>query len=228
MVTFEGDVWRLDFCDRVRWTRIAAGLSEPLSIEQVGGVVQVFTRNGIIRLRDINGDGEADFYENHSSLVHHTAGMRGYPLDMETDESGCTWVSIGGIVTDVRRPDQQGPGQSPQRVDPDDLRDGTKLEIVGKQAREPFFARDPETGRIAMSDQQGHWVPSSGSFPVPPGSSFGYGRESAADATPPSVWIPHDQDTSSSSPMWLRGTAFKSWEGGLLHLSVWHRAALPR
>ena len=100
VITFEGDVWRLDLAgSRARWIRIAAGLSEPLSIEQVGGVVQVFTRNGIIRLRDTNADGETDFYENHSSLVHHTAGTRGYPLDMEVDEKGRTWCSTGGIVT---------------------------------------------------------------------------------------------------------------------------------
>ena len=53
--------------------------------------------------------------------------------------------------------------------------DGTKLEVIGSHAREPFFARDPVDGRIAMSDQQGNWVPSSGSFPVTPGSGFGYG-----------------------------------------------------
>lgn len=218
-VTFEGDVWRLNFSgSRVRWTRIAAGLSEPLSIEQVGGVVQVFTRNGIFRLRDTNQDGETDFYENHSSLIHHTAGMRCYPLDMEVDEEGRTWCSTGGIVTGGKLlTNQASPNPHAGSIMMISA-DGKKLEITGAHAREPFFGRDPVSGRIMMSEQQGNWVPSSGIYPVTPGSDFGYGSESPR-RTLPVVWIPHDQDSSSASPMWVRGSAFKAWEGGLLNLS---------
>jgi hypothetical protein len=219
VVTFEGDVWRLDFSgSRVRWTRVAAGLCEPLSIEEVGGVVQVFTRNGIIRLRDTNGDGETDFYENHSSLVHHTTGTRGYPLDMEVDETGRTWCSTGGIVTGDKSLTNRAPANPHAGAIMMISADGRKLEIVGSHAREPFFGRDPVSGRIMMSDQQGNWVPSSGIFPVTPGADFGYGSESK-DRTLPAVWIPHDQDTSSASPMWVRGSGFEAWEGGLLDLS---------
>ncbi|MCW1925648.1 cytochrome c [Luteolibacter arcticus] len=220
VVTFEGDVWRVDLAGgRVRWTRIAAGLSEPLSIEQVKGVVQIHTRNGLVRLRDLNNDGETDFYENHSSLLLQTAGLRGYPLDMEVDDEGNTWASTGGIVTDDRALTNK-PSPNPHtgaivKVSAD----GKSVTVVGKHAREPFFGRDPQNGHLVMSEQQGHWEPSSGSFPVPEGASFGFGYADASNITPPAVWIPHDQDTSSSSPMWLRGTAFKPWEGGILQLS---------
>ncbi len=220
VVTFEGDVWRLDLsADGCRWTRIAAGLCEPLSIEQAGGVVQVFTRHGIIRLRDLDGDGETDFYENHSSLVAHTASTRGYPLDMEVDEDGRTWCSTGGIATDELSINNQAPPNPHSGAILAISADGAAIEVVGAHAREPFFARDPANGRIVMSDQQGHWVPSSGSFPVLPGAGFGYGGKDEGGITPPAVWIPHDQDTSSASPLWLRGSAFQAWEGGLLHLS---------
>lgn len=221
VVTFEGDVWRLDLsADRCRWTRIAAGLCEPLSIEQAGGVVQVFTRNGIVRLRDLNGDGETDFYENHSSLILQTAGTRGYPLDMEVDGEGNTWCSIGGIATDDRSLHNRAPANPHSGAILKIAAAGCSIETVASHAREPFFARDPESGRIAMSDQQGHWVPSSGSFPVLPGAGFGYGGTEGRDGvTPPAVWIPHEQDTSSASPMWVRSSAFKAWEGGLLNLS---------
>lgn len=219
MVTFEGDVWRLEFSgDRASWTRIAGGLSEPLAIGQVGGVVQVFTRNGIVRLRDLNGDGETDFYENHSSLIHQTLGTRGYPLDMEVDETGRTWVSIGGIVTDSRSITGKAPENPHSGAIMEISPDGKKLEIVSSRAREPFFARDPLTGRMVMSEQQGNWVPSSGSFPVMPGANFGYGG-GPRKVSPPAVWIPHDQDNSSSSPLWMRGTGFGAWEGGVMQLS---------
>lgn len=220
VVTFEGDVWRLDLAaGRCRWTRIAAGLCEPLSIEQVDGTVQVFTRNGIVRLRDLNGDGETDFYENHSSLVIHTDGTRGYALDMEVDETGRTWCSTGGIVTDDRSITGKAPANPHSGAILMISADGSEVEIIGRRAREPFFGRDPETGRIVMSEQQGHWVPSSGSFPVIPGADFGFGVQEAPGITVPAVWVPHDQDTSSSSPLWLRGSAFKAWNGAVLHLS---------
>ncbi|GAA5122536.1 hypothetical protein JIN84_10170 [Luteolibacter yonseiensis] len=219
MVTFEGDVWRLGLGgDRARWTRIAGGLSEPLSIGQVGGVVQVFTRNGIVRLKDLNGDGETDFYENHSSLIHQTVGSRGYPLDMEVDQTGRTWASIGGIMTDDRSITGKIPDNPHSGAILEISPDGRKLDVVSTRAREPFFARDPVTGHIVMSEQQGHWVPSSGSFPVMPGSHFGYGG-GKRKVSPPAVWIPHDQDNSSSSPLWLRGTGFRAWEGGVMQLS---------
>jgi cytochrome c551/c552 len=220
VVTFEGDVWRLDLSPgRCRWTRIAAGLCEPLSIEQAGGVVQVFTRHGIVRLRDLNGDGETDFYENHSSLVAHTASTRGYPLDMEVDAEGRTWCSTGGIATDALAIHNQAPANPHSGAILKIAADGAGIEVVASHAREPFFARDPASGRIVMSDQQGNWVPSSGSFPVIPGAGFGYGGKEDGGVTPPAVWIPHEQDTSSASPLWVRGSAFKAWEGGVLNLS---------
>jgi len=220
VVTFEGDVWRLDLASgKVRWTRIAAGLCEPLSIEQVKGVLQVHTRNGLVRLRDLNNDGETDFYENHSGLLLQTAGLRGYPLDMEVDEEGNTWASTGGIVTDEKsltnKPSPNPHAGAIVKISAD----GKSVEVFGSRAREPFFGRDPKTGHIVMSEQQGHWEPSSGSYPVPAGATFGFGYADASNITPPAVWIPHDQDTSSSSPLWMRGTAFKAWEGGVLQLS---------
>lgn len=219
VVTFEGDVWRVDFKgSRASWRRIAAGLSEPLSIAQVSGVIQVFTRNGIIRLRDLNQDGETDYYENHSSLIHQTIGTRGYPLDMEVDEDGRSWVSIGGIVTDSRSITNKAPANPHSGAILEISPDGRKLETFASHAREPFFGRDPVSGRIVMSEQQGNWIPSSGIFPVPNGANFGYGGGEKSVSLP-AVWIPHDQDNSSSSPLWMRGTGFSAWDGGVMQLS---------
>ncbi len=218
VVTFEGDVWKIDIAPgRTRWRRVAAGLGEPLSIGNAGGTLQVFTRNGLVRLLDADGDGETDFYENHSSLMVQTAGTRGYPLDMEIAPDGTTFCSIGGIVTDDRsftnRLSAIPHAGAILSVSPD----GSELEIVASRIREPFIALDPESGRMVLSDQQGHYVPSSGIFPVMPGDAFGYGG--GEGRRPPLVWIPHEQDNSSASPHWLRGSAFEAWNGGLLNLS---------
>jgi hypothetical protein len=220
VVTFCGDVWLMNPSEhRVAWKRIAAGLCEPLSLGHVGETIQVFTRSGLVRLHDRNGDGETDFYENHSSLMTQTVSTRGYPLDMEIDETGRTWASIGGIVPPQPGVRETGPG-SPHggavfSISPD----GASIETITQYAREPFFARDPKTGNLAMSDQQGNYVPSSGIFPLVKGGSYGFGGRGEDALVPPAVWIPHEQDTSSASPMWLRKTAFSAWEGGLMNIS---------
>jgi len=219
LITFEGDVWMLDIGeDTVRWQRFGGGLCEPLSIGQVDGMVQVHTRNGLIRLHDRTGDGVADAYENFSSLWVQTASTRGFPLDMEIDSEGRTYISIGGIAMGAgpRGMNNNSP-EEPHRGGI--LRisaDGQELEVIASRAREPFIGLDPETDRLVMTDQEGNYVPSSGFFPVIKGTHFGFGGGELQEAAP---WIPHAQDPSSSSPLWPRGSAFDAWDGGVLNFS---------
>jgi cytochrome c2 len=220
VVTFCGDVWLLaPSAKRVAWKRIAAGLCEPLSIGHVGETIQVFSRSGLVRLHDRNGDGETDFYENHSSLMTQTVSTRGYPLDMEVDETGRTWASIGGIALPQPGVREKGPGSPHGGAVFAIAADGKSIETIAQYAREPFFARDPQNGNLAMSDQQGNYVPSSGIFPLVKGGSYGFGGRGENALVPPAAWIPHEQDTSSASPLWMRKTAFAAWEGGLMNIS---------
>ena len=57
VVTFDGDIWQVSGIDRelknLTWKRIASGLNEPQSIHFYDGFLYVFTRNGIVRLRDL-------------------------------------------------------------------------------------------------------------------------------------------------------------------------------
>lgn len=220
VVTFEGDVWMVEISGKAcKWRRIAAGLCEPMSIAQVNGVLQVFTRNGVIRLRDENNDGEIDSYENFCSLMVQTSSARGYPLDMKVNPAGETFFAIGGIVTSEKSINNEAATVPHSGAVTKISADGKKLEILGKHAREPFFDVDPVTGRIAMSDQQGNFIPASGIFPVMPGSYYGYGDKKDDGLTPPVAWIPHEDDTSSSSPLWIRKSSFTEWEGAVMDLS---------
>lgn len=220
LVTFDGDVWSMALSGKkVAWRRFAGGLSEPLSLELVSGVPQVFTRNGVIRLHDRNNDGEADFYQIHSDGMMQPASTRAYPLDMEVDDAGRTWCSFGGIAMKGNALSNTASSNPYAGAIVEISPDGSAVKIIASRAREPFFAWDPAASRMAMSDQQGHYVPASGLFPVVPGANFGYGSEQLPNLALPSVWIPHEADTSSASPLWVRGSAFKEWEGGLLNLS---------
>ncbi|MGC4015953.1 MAG: hypothetical protein QM755_15720 [Luteolibacter sp.] len=220
VVTFEGDVWMVEVSGKsCKWRRIAAGLCEPMAIAQVNGVLQVFTRTGIIRLRDENGDGEIDSYENFCNLMVQTSSARGYPLDMKVGPGGETYFAIGGIVTNEKAITQDAATVPHSGAVVRVSADGKKLEIVGKHAREPFFDIDPVTGHIAMSDQQGNFIPASGIFPVVEGSYYGYGDKKNEGLTPPVAWIPHEDDTSSASPLWIRKSAFPEWESAIMDLS---------
>src|SRR5262249_22157154 len=67
LCTMQGDVWRVEGLDEtlaaVRWRRVATGLHQALGLVVEEGEVYVLGRDQITRLRDVNRDGEADFYE---------------------------------------------------------------------------------------------------------------------------------------------------------------------
>src|SRR4029077_1021577 len=71
LVNLSGDVWIVSGLDaslaKVKWKRFATGLFQPLGCKIVDGKVYVTGRDQITRLHDLNGDGEADFYENFNN-----------------------------------------------------------------------------------------------------------------------------------------------------------------
>jgi cytochrome c2 len=214
VVTYDGDVWIVEgladpALKKLRWRRYASGLNEPLSIAAPGGVLQVYTRNGLIRLTDRDGNGEADWYANFSDAWVQSSSNRAFPLDMAVGPDGSTYISQGGI----------GKGTpfagAISRISPD----GEKAEILSTRAREPYLALHPETGLLTSTDQQGNFIPSSVCYMVRPGANFGYGEDKPDRLTPPLVWIPHHEDNSSASQVWLAGRDFGAFTGKLLHLS---------
>jgi hypothetical protein len=67
-----GDVWRVSGLDSdlkaVKWQRFAAGLNHPLGIVIVDDIPYVQTMDQIVKLRDLNGDHEADYYERFNTV----------------------------------------------------------------------------------------------------------------------------------------------------------------
>ena len=217
LVTYDGDVWFIDGLGdpsraTVRWSRFASGLHESLAIAIANGVVQVATKNGLVRLYDRDGDGEADWYENFSDAMCQSQSTRSFPLDMDIGPDGATYVSAGGIAL--------GGGGTPfgggvARVSSD----GRTAELVSQGGREPYVTVHPTTGFITGTDQQGNYIPSSVCYSIRPGDHFGFGVEQPPKLTPPLAWIPHTEDNSSASHVWLTGGQFGKFNEKLLHLS---------
>lgn len=223
VVTYDGDVWLLDgladpALGKLTWRRFASGLGEPLAITAPGGVIQVATKNGVVRLHDRDGNGEADWFENFNDQMIQSQTTRSFPLDMAMGPDGSTYVSQGGIVTQSGL--ISGGEGTPDtgailRISPD----GRTSERFASGAREPFVTVHPKTGVVTATDQQGHFIPSSVSYLVRRGDDFGFLREKPEKLALPLVWIPHEYDSSSTSESWILGKGMGPFDGRLLHLS---------
>src|SRR5690606_21028105 len=98
--TYEGDIWIVEGINqnlrKLSWKRFASGFYEPMSIEVYKGQIFVYGKEGIVRLHDLNGDGEADFYENYCNLMQQSTGTREWAADMTMDHEGNFYIAKGG------------------------------------------------------------------------------------------------------------------------------------
>lgn len=156
--TAQGEVWVVsgidDTLEKLSWRRFASGLHQPLGVRIVRGDVFVIGRDQITRLRDLNGDGEADLYENFNNDTILSTNPADYSLDLQTDSSGHFYF---GKATPWF-PDITTPHQGVLfKVSPD----GAKSEIIATGLRVPNGLAIGPSGEIAVSENQGHWQPSS-------------------------------------------------------------------
>jgi len=158
--TMHGDVWTLDGLDaklrEVRWRRFATGLYQPLGVRIVDDVVYVQGRDRITRLRDLNGDGEADFYESLNNDAPTSAGGHDFAACLETDAAGnFYYVNHAGV----------------HRV----TRDGSRWEHLATGLRNSNGMGIGPADLITAAPQEGEWTPASAIFEVTPGGYYGYG-----------------------------------------------------
>jgi cytochrome c2 len=233
VVTFDGDVWIVDGIDRglqhLVWKRFASGMYEPLSVQVVDNQIYVFARGGIIRPKDLNGDGEADFYENFSNLIVQSIESREFPMDMQAKRGGGFYLAKGGAL-------DNGPKTAPQTFPgfragsrfagtvSEVSADGRSIQIVARGLREPFLGLHPTKGILTASDQQGNFVPSTPIYIIHPGGYYGV-VPTAHGATVPTgdvdamVWIPHEIDQSAAGQAWVTGNRMGFGGDALIHLS---------
>ena len=234
-VTFEGDVWMIDGIDKelknIHWKRFASGLHEPMSIEVVRDTVYVFGREGIVRLHDLNRDGEADYYENFSNVIIQSPESREWAADMVYAPDGGFYVAKGGTQSN-------GPGVTSQvtkgfragskhngtilKISPD----GRSYEVIATGLRGPYIGIHPEKGTLTASDQQGNFVPSTPIYLIKKGDYYGVPasahRKDNPTIAPPLTWIPHRADRSSISQAWITGNKMGPLNGNLIHFSFAH------
>ena len=227
VASFHGDVWLVSGLDqtlkKISWKRFATGLFQPLGLKIVDDTIYVTCRDAIVRLRDLNQDGEADRYENFNNDTVVTENYHEFTMDLDTDSAGNFYFTKGAPWP----PDVKSPHQGTMmRVS----KDGSKLEVIATGLRAPNGVTVSPRDEVYFSDNEGNYIPTSKISLVRPGNLF-YGmtptahRPPPTDFEPPICWLPKVIDNSSGGMVWVPKGKWGPLEGSMLFLS-YGRASL--
>lgn len=227
ITTWNGDVWIVsgidDGLEQLRWQRFATGLFDPLGLRIVDDVVYVHGRDGITRLLDRDGDGEADHYECFNNDVCVTRAFHEFAFDLQTDAAGNFYCSKGGPVNPGGRGFMQiAPHHGTiMRIS----KDGSRLDVIATGLRAPNGIGVSPHGVITSGDNEGTFIPRCRlNWFTAPGFYGGVKdtahRQPVPDAPDlPLCWFPMEVDNSSGGQVWVPDTGFGPLGGRLLHLS---------
>ncbi len=227
--TWSGDVWIVSGIDdklqNLTWKRYAAGLFHALGLKIVNDQVYVLGRDQITRLHDLNGDGEADFYECFNNDAMITTNFHEFTFDLQTDPEGYFYFIKGGPV----RPG----GSGWDKITPHHgclfkvSKDGSKLEVIARGFRAPNGMCVGPNGEITTGDNEGTWTPTCPINWIKPGGFYGVpdfaGKKKEEFPTMrdnPLCWLPHDDvDNSNGGQVWITSDKFGPLSRQLLHSS---------
>src|SRR5439155_11678958 len=112
-------------------------------------------RDQITLLHDLNGDGEADFYENFNNDCTDKGNYHEFALDLNTDAEGNFYYSKAGLG-------QNFPGGMVGAHHGCQLKvskDGKTLEVFATGIRAGAGSGIGPHGEMTVSDNDGHWGP---------------------------------------------------------------------
>ncbi len=204
--TMQGDVWHVegldDTLEHVRWRRFASGLHQALGLVVADGNIHVLGRDQITRLRDLNGDGEADFYECFSNAYETSPAGHDFICGLERDQAG-RYYTVSGK-------------QGLLRISAD----GKRVETLATGFRNPDGLGLTPDGSITVPNSEGDWVPASMVCEVRPGGHYGYGGpKNGQPPDLPLVYLPRGLDNSSGGQVYVSSDRFGPLQGQMIHLS---------
>jgi azurin len=210
LCTMQGDVWRVEGLDteltHVRWRRFASGLHHALGLVVAGSEVYVLGRDQITHLHDLNGDGEADFYECFSKAYLTSPAGHDFICGLQRDSAGRFYTASGkqGIV----------------RISAD----GKQTEVLATGFRNPDGLGLLPDGAVTVPCSEGDWTPASMICLVRPGQHrlphYGYGGpQGGLPPELPLVYLPRGLDNSSGGQVYVSSDRWGPLQGGLIHFS---------
>lgn len=220
---WDGDVWLVDGLDDpagiLSWRRIAAGLFQPLGLKVVDGRIYVACRDQIVRLLDLNGDGETDFYECFNSDHQVTEHFHEFAMGLQSDAEGNFYYAKAACHGLRAVVPQHG---TLLRVS----KDGSRTDILATGFRAPNGVCVNGDGTFFLTDQEGFWTPKNRINWVKPGGFYGnmWGYHDVTDSSdaamePPICWITNAVDRSPAEIVRVPENAWGPLAGSLLSLS---------
>jgi glucose/arabinose dehydrogenase/cytochrome c5 len=219
----DGDVWLVEGIDqasgKLTWTRIASGLFQPLGIKVVNEKLFVTCRDQLVKLIDLNGDGETDFYESFNSDHQVTNHFHEFAMGLQADAEGNFYYAKSARHARRALVPQHG---TLLKV----TKDGSSTEIIATGFRAANGVCINPDGSFIVTDQEGHWNPMNRINWVTKGKFYGnmFGYNPPADSSntgmeQPVVWVERNMDQSPSELLWVESKNWGPWNGNLLDLS---------
>ena len=228
---WDGSVWRVtgfklddvtgnnESNDTLTWQRIAAGLFQPLGVKIQNEKIYVTCRDQIVILHDLNGDYEADWYENFNSDHQVTEHFHEFAMGLQTDTEGNFYYAKSARHAKTAVVPHHG---TLLKVSPD----GSSTEILANGFRAANGVCLNPDGSFVVTDQEGHWNPKNRINWVRPGefygNMFGYHDvtdESDSAMSDPLCWITNEFDRSPSELLWVDSEKWGPLNGSLLNFS---------
>jgi glucose/arabinose dehydrogenase len=233
LCTWDGDVWIVSGIDekleKLSWKRFATGLYQPLGLRIVDDLIYAVGHDQITRLHDLNGDGEADFYENFNNDWELTTAFHTFCFDLQTDPQGNFYFAFNAPV--------RGGGGGFHRITSHHgtilkvSKDGSTLDVFATGFRANNGIGVGPNGEVTSGDNEGTWVPKCPLHWVKPGSFNGVvdaahremksskGKPDPAEEPKPVCWMPKNVDNSGGGQVWVTSDRWGPFRGELLHMS---------
>ena len=220
----DGDVWLVEgilkSSGKLFWKRIGAGLFQPLGIKVVNNDVYVTCRDQLVKLHDLNGDDEIDFYESFNSDHQVTNHFHEFAMGLQTDKEGNFYYAKSARHARKALVPQHGTLLKVSK-------DGKTTTIVANGFRAANGVCINPDGSFLVTDQEGHWNPMNRINWVTPNNKFYgnmFGFNPSKDSSDkgmeqPLVWVEKNIDRSPSELLWVESKQWGSLNGSLLSFS---------
>ena len=224
--TWSGDVWTVSGIDdklgKLTWRRFAAGLFQPLGLKIVDDKIYVLGRDGITKLVDLDGDGEADQYEAFNHDMAATTGFHEFAFDLQTDPEGNFYFSKAAPVKSGGRGFDHIAANSGTVMKV--YKDGKTLINYATGFRAPNGIGVGPEGQVTSGDNEGTWMPMCRLNMIKPGGFYGVVDAAHRDDKPtmydePICWFPKSVDNSGGGQTWVTSDRWGPFAGRLLHTS---------
>ena len=223
--TWHGDVWIVSGIGdelgkgKLKWRRIASGLFQPLGVRVIDEVVHLACRDQLVVLRDLNGDGETDYYESLNNDHQVTEHFHEFAMGLQTDEDGNFYYAKSARHARTALVPHHG---TLIKV----TKDGEKTEIIANGFRAANGVCLNPDGSFFVTDQEGHWTPKNRVNWVTKGGFYGnmMGYTDVKDTSDsamnqPLAWLTNSFNRSPGELVWTKSKKWGPLEGALLDIS---------